>query len=324
VTDRGVQPKGKVLMASEPTRYLGGQAVMEGVMMRGTDSWAVAVRKPDGEIDVVVHDAPSWASKYGKIPLVRGVATLVESLSIGYRALNWSAQVAMEDEEDQPSEAATRATMVIAMLIFAAVFMLTPGLVSKSLGGFTDSTLRFNVVEGLIRLTMFLGYIIAIGMIPDIRRVFQYHGAEHKAIAAYENGDPLTVEAAQKYSTEHIRCGTNFLLTVMVISIASHAVFGNPGWAVLVASRVLGIPIVAGLSYEVIRAAANHADKRWVRALMLPGLSLQRLTTREPDDDQVEVAIASVEAVLTAQQAESVAQRATSREVTLKPALGAS
>ena len=308
-------------MASEPTRYLGGQAVMEGVMMRGTDSWAVAVRRPDGEIDVTVHDAPRWANRYQKIPLVRGVATLWESLSIGYRALNWSAQVAME-EEDQPSEAATRMTMVIAMTIFAAVFMLTPGIISKSLGSFTDSTLRFNVVEGLIRLTMFLGYIIAIGLIPDIRRVFQYHGAEHKAIAAYENGDPLTVEAAQRYSTEHIRCGTNFLLTVMVISIASHALFGNPGWALLIASRVLGIPLVAGLSYEVIRAAANHADKPWVRFLMLPGLSLQRLTTREPDDDQVAVALVSVEAVLTAQQAESVAQRATSPDLVWRPALG--
>ncbi|MCB9389176.1 MAG: DUF1385 domain-containing protein [Acidimicrobiia bacterium] len=309
-------------MASEPTRYLGGQAVMEGVMMRGTDSWAVAVRRPDGEIDVTVHDAPRWANRYQKIPLVRGVATLWESLSIGYRALNWSAQVAMEEEEDQPSEAATRMTMVIAMTIFAAVFMLTPGIISKSLGSFTDSTLRFNVVEGLIRLTMFLGYIIAIGLIPDIRRVFQYHGAEHKAIAAYENGDPLTVEAAQRYSTEHIRCGTNFLLTVMVISIASHALFGNPGWALLIASRVLGIPLVAGLSYEVIRAAANHADKPWVRFLMLPGLSLQRLTTREPDDDQVAVALVSVEAVLTAQQAESVAQRATSPDLVWRPALG--
>ncbi|MCB0973608.1 MAG: DUF1385 domain-containing protein [Actinobacteria bacterium] len=309
-------------MASEPTRYLGGQAVMEGVMMRGTDSWAVAVRRPDGEIDVTVHDAPRWANRYQKIPLVRGVATLWESLSIGYRALNWSAQVAMEEEEDQPSEAATRMTMVIAMTIFAAVFMLTPGIISKSLGSFTDSTLRFNVVEGLIRLTMFLGYIIAIGLIPDIRRVFQYHGAEHKAIAAYENGDPLTVEAAQRYSTEHIRCGTNFLLTVMVISIASHALFGNPGWALLIASRVLGIPLVAGLSYEVIRAAANHADRPWVRFLMLPGLSLQRLTTREPDDDQVAVALVSVEAVLTAQQAESVAQRATSPDLVWRPALG--
>jgi uncharacterized protein YqhQ len=293
-------------------RYVGGQAVIEGVMMRGPSSWAVSVRSPEGSIVTAVHDAPSWAQRWSRWPFARGIATLGESLQLGLKALTWSSEQALPEDERQPTGAAAKGTMAVALLLFAAIFIVSPGVIAHLVSGrfdALDGPVAFNVVEAAIRLTFFLGYLWGIGRIPDIRRVFQYHGAEHKAIAAYERGAPLTVESAQRYSTEHVRCGTNFLLTVMVVTILSHIAFGRPGFAVLVASRVLLIPVVAAVSYELIRAAAAHADRRWVRVLMLPGLSLQRLTTREPDDDQVEVAIASLRAALDADQLAEVEAR---------------
>jgi uncharacterized protein YqhQ len=296
----------------EAPRYVGGQAVIEGVMMRGATTWAVSVRTPDGAIATEIHDAPAWAQRWSRWPLVRGIATLGESLQLGLKALTWSAEQTLPEEDRQPAGAAAKGTMAVALLLFAAIFIVSPGvlahLVADRVEAF-DGPVAFNVVEAAIRLTFFLGYLWGIGRIPDIRRVFQYHGAEHKAIAAYERGAPLTVSSAQRYTTEHVRCGTNFLLTVMVVTILSHIAFGRPEFLVLVASRVLLIPVVAAVSYEIIRAAAARADRRWVHALMLPGLTLQRLTTREPDDDQVEVAITSLKAVLDAEQLAEVEGR---------------
>ncbi|MCZ7525062.1 MAG: DUF1385 domain-containing protein [Acidimicrobiia bacterium] len=310
-------------MAKQPEpRYMGGQAVMEGVMMRGADAWAVAVRTPEDGIEVVVHDAPRWSERYRRIPLVRGITALAESLSLGFRALAWSANRQVPEDEQLPSGAMGWA-MGGALVVFTALFILLPALAARGLDRFVDgSGVGFHVAEGTLRLALFVGYIVAISRMADIRRVFEYHGAEHKAIAAYENGTELTPEAAQRFTTQHVRCGTNFLLTVMVVTILVYSLFGRPDWVMLVASRVVLIPVIAGLSFEVIRFAARHMDRRWIRVLVRPGLALQRLTTREPSDDQVEVALAALRAVLTAEQLAEVEARAASGTVVTRPALG--
>ena len=295
-------------MAEQPL-YMGGQAVVEGVMMRGETSWAVAVRNPDGEIDIEVHEAPRWAEKYGKLPLVRGVTNLAESLSLGMKALSWSANQQVPEEERVGSKA-MGVTMAIALVFFAGFFILLPALGARGLSnvlGIDGAWL--HAIEGVLVLGIFLGYLGAVGLMPDIKRVFQYHGAEHKAIAAYENDVPLTPEAAQTFTTQHVRCGTNFLLTVLVIAIIVYSLIGNPPIPILILSRLILIPIIAGIAYEVIRFAAKRMDRRWVRISMKPGLTLQRMTTREPSLDQLEVAIASLRAVMTREQLAEVESR---------------
>jgi uncharacterized protein YqhQ len=288
---------------------MGGQAVVEGVMMRGERSWAVAVRMPEGGIELDVKDAPTWAERYSKVPLLRGVMALAESLSLGFKALAWSANRQMPEEE-QISSRAMGWTIGISLALFTVIFILTPAFAANGLGDLLNlDGFWFHVAEGALRLGIFLGYLVLIGLIPDIKRVFQYHGAEHKAIAAYENDVELSPESAQRFTTEHVRCGTNFLLTVMVLTIIVYSFVGRPGWFLLVASRVVLIPLIAGLSYEVIRFAAKHMQWRWVRVLMRPGLALQRLTTREPTVDQLEVAVVSLRAVLTAEQLAEVESR---------------
>jgi uncharacterized protein YqhQ len=290
-------------------RYLGGQAVMEGVMMRGAHSWAVAVRTPDGDIELAVHDAPSWGERWSKIPVVRGVMSLAESLALGFRALSWSAERQLPEEE-RISQRAMGWTIGAALVFFTAVFIVLPTLVNQGLADSLGvSGITYHLAEGGIRLAIFLGYLLLIGLLPDIKRVFQYHGAEHKAIAAYENGADLSPESAQRYTTEHVRCGTNFLLTVMVVTIFVYAFVGRPALPWLITSRVLLIPVIAGLAYELIRAAAPRMDRRWVRILMRPGLALQRLTTRPPTLDQLDVAITSLRAVMTAEQLAEVDTR---------------
>ena len=300
---------------------MGGQAVLEGVMMRGENTWAVAVRNPDGEIVVDVRDVPGWSDRYRKIPILRGVMGLGESLGLGYRALTWSANQQVPEEE-QVSEKTMGFAVVFSMLVFAGLFIVLPLFV----GGRLDdvSILPFHLSEGIVRLALFVGYLVAISFIPDIRRVFQYHGAEHKTIAAYENDVELTPESADQFTTAHVRCGTNFLLTVMVVAIFVYSFIPTPNFFVIIASRVVLIPVIAGLSYEVIRLAAKNMQRRWVRVLMKPGLWLQKLTTREPDLEQLEVAIASLRAVLTAEQLAEVESRGTRapRRLTTTPAFG--
>ena len=278
-------------------------------MMRGAHSWAVAVRTPDGDIELAVHDAPSWAERWSHVPVVRGVASLAESLALGFRALSWSADRQLPEEE-RISQRAMGWTIGAALVFFTAVFIVLPTLVNQ---GIADSLgvngVTYHLAEGAIRLMIFLGYLTLIGFLPDIKRVFQYHGAEHKAIAAYENGTELNPESAQGYSTEHVRCGTNFLLTVMVVTIFVYAFVGRPSLPWMITSRVLLIPVIAGLAYELIRAAAPRMNRRWVRVLMRPGLTLQRLTTRPPSLDQLEVAITSLRAVMTAEQLAEVDTR---------------
>ncbi len=297
-------------MARQPLpKYMGGQAVMEGVMMRGERAWAVAVRTLDGDIEVEVHDAPRWAERWSKIPLVRGVVTLAESLTLGFKALTWSANKQVPEEE-QLSSKAIGWTMAVALTVFTAIFILLPAFGARGLNRVLPlDGFWLHAAEGALRIGLFMGYILLIGRMADIKRVFQYHGAEHKAIAAYENGVEVTPESAQRFTTEHVRCGTNFLLTVMVITIVVYAFFGRPALPLLIASRVLLIPLIAGISYEIIRFAARHMDKAWMRVLMRPGLALQKLTTRQPSLDQLEVAITSLKAVMTAEQLSEVEAR---------------
>jgi uncharacterized protein YqhQ len=290
-------------------RYLGGQAVMEGVMMRGERTWAVAVRSLDGDIEVETHDAPRWAERWSGVPIVRGVLALAESLTLGFKALAWSANKQVPEEE-RISSRAMGWTMGVALVIFTVLFILLPAFGARGVNRFLPlEGFWLHTAEGGLRLALFIGYILLVGRMRDIRRVFEYHGAEHKAIAAYENDVPVTPESAQRFTTEHVRCGTNFLLTVMLVTIVVYAFFGRPALPWLIASRVLLIPLIAGLSYEVIRFAARHMDRRWMRVLMRPGLALQRLTTKPPSLAQLEVAIAAMKAVLTADQLAEVERR---------------
>jgi len=306
-------------MAAKPEpRYMGGQAVLEGVMMRGAQTWAVAVRDPEGEIKVDVRRVPGWAERYRNIPIVRGVTSLAESLGLGYRALTWSANQQVPEEE-QVSETAMGWAVGVAVVVFSAIFIVIPVIAGNSLRHIFHGS--FPIVEGLARLALFILYLLLIGNMRDIKRVFQYHGAEHKAIAAYENDVELTPETAQQFSTAHVRCGTNFLLTVMVIAILVYSLIPRPSLLFVIGSRIVLVPVIAGLSYEIIRLSAKNVHRKWVRALMRPGLLLQKLTTRQPDLDQLEVAIASLRAVMSAEQIADVDARAGQRVPRVAPAV---
>jgi uncharacterized protein YqhQ len=283
---------------------VGGQAVLEGVMMRSPGSWAVAVRTPAGSIAQVTRPIDSAMRRHWvlRLPVVRGVMALGESLAIGFRALAISANYAALEEGDDPAEAEkelSRGALVFAFLIaigFAvALFKVTPGLITEALP--IKSGVWFVIVEGAIRVTIFVLYLSLISLLPDLRRVFQYHGAEHKAINAYEAGEELEPETVQRYSLIHPRCGTAFLLWVMVIAVFVFAFFGRPTWYWLIAERILLLPVIAGLAYEVIRFAGKHQN-RVVMTILAPGLWLQRLTTREPSLDQLEVSIRALQEVL--------------------------
>jgi uncharacterized protein YqhQ len=283
---------------------VGGQAVLEGVMMRSPSSWAVAVRRPDGGIERVVRDIASPMQKrwVWRLPVVRGVIALGESLAIGFRALAISANVASreEDEEGEVQSEISRTTIVISFVIsigFAlALFKVGPALLTNWIG--IGGTGQFVVVEGLIRVGILVGYIALMGLLPDLRRVFQYHAAEHKAINALEAGEELTPETVQRHSLIHPRCGTAFLLWVMVIGVFVFALVGRPSWPWLIGSRILLLPVIAGLAYELIRFAGKHPNSRALRIALAPGLWLQRLTTRQPTLDQIEVSIRALQEVL--------------------------
>ena len=293
----------------------GGQAVLEGVMMRSPSSWAVAVRTPEGEITEVVQDidSPMQRRKLWRLPIIRGVIALGESLAIGFRALAISANVASQ-ERDEHGEIKTQIgrgqiifSFVIAIGFALLLFKVGPALITTWLP--VESTGLFVVVEGLIRVSVFIVYILVISLLPDLRRVFQYHGAEHKAINALEAGAELTPSNVQKFSLIHPRCGTAFLLWVMVIAIFVFAFVGRPVWYWLIVSRILLLPVIAGLAYELIRYAGKHQDNRVLMRLLAPGLWLQRLTTREPSDDQVEVSIHALRRVMEREAVETPEQR---------------
>lgn len=279
---------------------VGGQAVIEGVMMRGPGKIAVAVRKPNGEITVDLKPAGSISDRYPilKKPFLRGVVSLVESLIYGMKALSFSAQASGEEEEEKMSSLELAGTIAFSVGLAILLFVVLPTGAMKLLQNTGVSPVVLNLCEGLLRLCIFLLYIWGISRQKDIQRVFQYHGAEHKTIYTYEHGLPLRVENVRPFSTLHPRCGTNFLMIVMLISIFIFTFLGWPSLWERILSRILLMPVVAGLSYEIIRFAGKHMDRPWVRTAILPGLALQKLTTRQPDDDQIEVAIASLKAVL--------------------------
>lgn len=278
---------------------VGGQAVIEGVMMRGTDKVAVAVRQPNGEIVVDVNPVNSLRDKYPilKKPLLRGVIALFESLYDGMKALAYSAQVS-GDEDEQLTGKEMAMTIATSVALAIGLFIVIPTWSMRFLHALTGDPMLLNLAEGVLRMAIFLSYIAAISSMKDIQRVFQYHGAEHKTIYTYEAGLPLVVENVRPFSTLHPRCGTNFLMIVMLISMFIFTFLGWPSLLERIASRIVLMPVIAGVSYELIRFAGAHADNRFVHIAIMPGLLLQKLTTRQPDDSQIEVAIASLKAVL--------------------------
>jgi uncharacterized protein YqhQ len=282
---------------------------MEGVMMRAPNQWAVACRRPDGSIITQRNELPklSGQSRWRKVPFVRGVLVLVESLSLGFKALSWSAVQSGAEEEDELTKGQIFWTMALAIVVALALFILLPAFAANYLKTFlADSSIAFVVIDGVIRIALIVLYIWAISRSDDIARVFQYHGAEHKTIHSNENGDPLGVAEIQAYSPRHPRCGTSFILIVgMVAFVVFLALHGLPFvWQVI--ARLALIPVIAGLSYEVLRLGAN---KRWMSWANRPGIWLQRITTKEPTDDMVEVAVASLLAALTDAEAADVAER---------------
>jgi uncharacterized protein YqhQ len=283
---------------------VGGQAVLEGVMMRGVSTWAVAVRNPEGQIELSSEPLVPWAKRHRvwRLPVLRGVVALGESLKIGFRALAISANAQLEPDEQGEKEEiggwVWGLTIALSMALAIGLFFVVPVGLTSLIKDQLGSPFLFWLVEGVLRTALFIGYIVAISRLPDLRRVFEYHGAEHKTISCYEAEDELVPARAKLYSRLHPRCGTSFLLIVMVLAIFVFAPIGLPAWYWLLASRILGIPLIAGLSYEVIKWAGKNRRKRWVRAVMWPGLMLQNLTTREPDEEQLAVAIAALEKVL--------------------------
>jgi uncharacterized protein YqhQ len=299
---------------------IGGQAVLEGVMMRGISTWAVAVRKPSaeqladggpdskegakGEIEVISEPLVSWTKRHRllRVPVIRGVVALAESLKIGFRALGISANAQMPTDDAGKQQdiggGAWVGTIVFALLFAVGLFFLLPAGLTNIFSDSIPNGFVFVVIEKLVRIGIFLAYLALISRMPDLQRVFEYHGAEHKTISCYEAGEALTPENAQRYSRFHPRCGTSFLLLVMIVAIVVFAPLGKLEWHWLFISRVAGIPLVAGLAFELIKWFGKNRTKRWARILMWPGIQLQRLTTREPDLPQLAVAIAALDAVL--------------------------
>jgi uncharacterized protein YqhQ len=299
---------------------VGGQAVLEGVMMRGVANWAVAVRKPTaeqlsegerspeeaakGEVEVTTFPLDSAMKRHRllRLPIIRGVVALGGSMVIGFRALEVSAnaQLPVEEEEQQQEipKGVWAGTVVVALALSIVLFFLIPVGLTSLIKGQLGSSLLFWLVEGLVRTGLFLGYMVLLSRLRDLRRVFEYHGAEHKTISCFEAGLPLTPANAKRFSRLHPRCGTSFLLVVMIVAIFIFAPIGLPAWYWLMATRILGVPVIAGISFELIKFAGRNRRRRWVQAIMWPGLKLQLLTTREPDLDQLEVAIAALQAVL--------------------------
>ncbi|MGC8833812.1 MAG: DUF1385 domain-containing protein [Armatimonadota bacterium] len=292
------------------TVYYGGQAVIEGVMMRGPRFFTVAVRRQNGEIVTHTESVESILGRFRWMnrPFLRGTLAIIDALALGMKALAFSANLAMEDASAEQGFNSAKAksvndiaiglTMVVGLAVGIAVFIGLPSMGAGILRSLIPNSFWLNTVEGVIRLGLFIGYVYLISTMKDIRRVFQYHGAEHKTINAYEAGEELVVDQVAKYTTLHPRCGTSFLIVVLIIATLTHMVMGWPVWYLRLLSRIAVLPIVAGISYEVIRLAGKHGKSRWWRMALAPGLWTQRITTKEPTPDQIEVAIQALQTVL--------------------------
>jgi uncharacterized protein YqhQ len=304
---------------------VGGQAVLEGVMMRGVSTWAVGVRKalpeelsdggavdPEqgahGDIEVKSFPLTSVLKRHRllRLPIVRGVVALVESLVIGFKALGISANAQLPEEEEEISGGMWAGTVIVALALAIGLFFVVPVGLTSLIKDQLNSSFLFWLIEGVVRTTIFLGYLVLLSRLRDLRRVFEYHGAEHKTISCYEADLELTPENAQRFSRLHPRCGTSFLLIVMIVAIFVFAPIGLPAWYWLVLTRIVGVPLIAGISFEIIKFAGRNRRRRWVRAVMWPGLQLQKLTTREPDLEQLAVAIAAMQAVLAVEDPRNV------------------
>jgi uncharacterized protein YqhQ len=289
--------------------YYGGQAVIEGVMMRGRKTMVTVVRRPSGGLAVNTKPLPAiYTNWIRQTPLLRGIVVLIEAMVLGIQSLLYSANVALEEEEEEISGGLVWLMVIVSLTLAVALFFIIPLFATKLLGPYANSPVVFNLIEGFIRLGLFIAYIKLISLLPDIKRLFAYHGAEHKAVNAYEDGTPLEVEAVKAHSTAHTRCGTSFIFVVLIIAIIVFTLVGLPSIWLMVLSRIVLIPVIAALSYEIIYFGTRHKDKGIIRAILAPGLWLQALTTREPDDSQLEVALAALERVTEMDQPEEVAQ----------------
>ena len=294
-------------MADKKKFYYGGQAVIEGVMIRGRRSMVTAVRRPGGEIGVDVKPLSSiYTGRLRRLPLVRGVIVLIEAMVLGVKSLVYSANVAVEEETEEISGGAIFGMLAVSAVLVVALFFLAPLFLTRLLGDYIPNSVVFNVIEGVIRLIIFIAYLRIMRFLPDIRRVFTYHGAEHKTVNAWEAGVPMEVDAVRSYSTAHVRCGTSFLFTVLIIAIVVFSLVGRPALWLMVTSRVVLIPVIAAIGYEITYFSARHTGNWFVKILLAPGLLMQSLTTGQPDDRQMEVAIAAMnKAVEVDQQAEA-------------------
>ncbi|HET7478489.1 MAG TPA: DUF1385 domain-containing protein [Rubrobacteraceae bacterium] len=292
---------------------VGGQAIMEGVLMRSPNFWGMAVRTPSGDVDIRAEQFRSVTrrNKLFRLPIVRGALSLGETLWLGMKALTLSTNIALGEEEDL-SKKEIAGTLLFGLVLGFLLFLAAPVFGTKGLGALLGNSIEnpvlFNLIEGTLRIGFFMLYLVGITAISkDIKRFFAYHGAEHKAIKVFERGEELVPENARKLDTSHVRCGTSFVLYVLVLSILAFSLLGVEGWFYMLASRVVVIPLVAGIAFEFIMWSAKHQDSSIVRALTWPGLQLQKLTTREPDDSMVEVAMASLKKVLSMENEAKIA-----------------
>jgi len=295
-------------VSRSPGASVGGQAVIEGVMMRAPDAWAVAARRPDGVIEAKRNELPALSARnpLAKVPFLRGVFVLIEAMTLGFRALSWSAEKSGEEGEELGRREII-VTMVVAVIAALAIFVIGPAFAANwlkdLLGG---NSILFVVLDGVFRIGLIVAYIWLIGRTAEIQRVFQYHGAEHKTIHAYENGDPLDIASIQKYSPRHPRCGTSFIIIVAMVAFVVFLTLAPLPFQWQIAARILLIPFIAGISYEVLKAAAGH---RWIAWASRPGIWIQGITTKEPSDDQVEVAVTSLLAALAPADVDEVKAR---------------
>ena len=282
-------------MAEKDIIRYGGQAVIEGVMIRGRKAVVTTVRRPNGELATDIKPvAARWSGRVRKILFVRGMVILLETMVLGIKSLLYSANIAVEEEAEEIPSKAIWAMIASAAVLVVVLFFLAPLFLTKLVNQYIPNTIVFHIVEGLIRLAIFIAYLKVISLMPDIKRVFTYHGAEHKTVNAFEAGEPMEVEAIRAHSTAHARCGTSFLFTVLVIAIIVFSFIGRDIFWLMIVSRVVLIPVIMGLGYEVIFFGSRHTKNWFMKIILAPGLWLQSLTTGEPDDKQIEVAIAAM------------------------------